>query len=209
MRFAYADPPYPGRAAKYYAGEASYAGEVDHHALVASLDTSGYDGWALSTAVDCLRWLLPLCPAKARVCAWVKPIGVSGQTFGLHNTWEALIVVGGRRRRGGIRDWLRAHPARNGGALPGRKPLAYCAWLFDCLGMVAGDELADLFPGTGVVTRAWREVSQCSSSDTSLTPAADVSPGAGVDTSATATGYVSSLQASDGRQQRPFLGDTK
>ncbi len=41
----------------------------------------------------------------------------------------------------------------------GRKPVAFCAWLFDLLGMVPGDELVDLFPGTGAVTRAWRELS--------------------------------------------------
>lgn len=50
MRFAYADPPYPGLAARYYADQPTYAGEVDHAALVASLEASGYDGWALSTA---------------------------------------------------------------------------------------------------------------------------------------------------------------
>lgn len=37
----------------------------------------------------------------------------------------------------------------------GRKSLRFCAWLFRVLGMRAGDELHDLFPGTGVVGRAW------------------------------------------------------
>jgi hypothetical protein len=37
----------------------------------------------------------------------------------------------------------------------GRKPLAFCAWLFDLLGMRPGDELEDLFPGTGIVSKAW------------------------------------------------------
>jgi len=50
-------------------------------------------------------------------------------------------------------------PARFGGELPGRKPIAFCAWLFDCLGMVPGDTLDDLFPGTGIVARAWGELS--------------------------------------------------
>jgi hypothetical protein len=40
----------------------------------------------------------------------------------------------------------------------GRKPVAFCAWLFDLLGMVPGDELVDLFPGTGIVARSWREL---------------------------------------------------
>lgn len=164
-RFAYADPPYPGTSAKYYADELSFAGEVDHRALIASLLEEGYAGWALSTSARSLRDLLPLCPPDARVCAWVKPIGVPSVTAGLHNTWEPLIVVGGRRLRPGVRDWLRAMPARGWGDLPGRKPIAFCAWLFDCLGLVPGDELVDLFPGTGAVARAWRELSARTSSD--------------------------------------------
>ena len=39
----------------------------------------------------------------------------------------------------------------------GRKPLAFCRWLFDLLGMKAGDSLIDLFPGTGIVSRAWAQ----------------------------------------------------
>lgn len=99
MVFAYADPPYPGRARKYYSKEASYGGEVDHRELIASLTAGGYAGWALSTAADALREVLPLCPPEARVCAWVKPIGAAPRTYGLHNTWEPLIVVPGRRLR--------------------------------------------------------------------------------------------------------------
>lgn len=161
--FAYADPPYPGLSAKYYRHEETFAGEVDHAALIASLESSSYAGWALSTSARALRGVLPLCPRAARVCAWVKPIGVPPATSGLHSTWEALIVVGGRQRPPGVRDWLAAQPARNGGTLPGRKPITFCAWLFDCLGLVPGDTLVDLFPGTGIVSRAWSELSSRSS----------------------------------------------
>lgn len=158
MRMAYCDPPYVGLA-HYYRDQPTYAGEVDHAKLIPSL-VDRYDGWALSASAASLRIILPLCPPEARVCAWVKPIGVSSRTLGLHSTWEPLIVVPGRRRRPGRRDWLSAQPARGGGEkLIGRKPIAFCAWLFGCLGMLPGDELVDLFPGTGVVGRAWREVS--------------------------------------------------
>lgn len=177
LTFAYADPPYPGRAAKYYSGERSFGGEVNHATLIASLEYSGYAGWALSTAADALRAVLPLCPPAARVCSWVKPIGASTRTNGIHNCWEPLIVVGGRQRQPGVRDWLRAQPARHGGLLPGRKPVAFCAWLFDCLGMQAGDELVDLFPGTGIVSRAWNELSRPGASDASpKAPGDGVSP---------------------------------
>lgn len=146
-------------AARFYAKEPTYGGEVDHPKLIASL-LEDYDGWALSTSARALRDVLPLCPSQARVCAWVKPIGVSGKTYGLHNCWEPLIVVAGRSRRPGKRDWLSAQPARKGGTLMGRKPIAFCTWLFACLGMMPGDDLVDLFPGTGIVTRCWEEVSR-------------------------------------------------
>jgi hypothetical protein len=163
LTFAYADPPYPRLARKYYRGEADYAGEVDHAALIASLTAADYAGWALSTSSKDLRDILPLCPAGARVCAWVKPIGVPAATYGPHSTWEPVIVVGGRKRRPGVRDWLRAQPARRGGELPGRKPAAFCVWLFELLGMLPGDHLVDLYPGTGIVGRAWQELSSRSS----------------------------------------------
>jgi hypothetical protein len=70
---AYADPPYIGQAAKYYAGQPDYAGEVDHRALIQRLVADFPDGWALSCTSNSLRFLLPLCPQDVRVGAWVKP----------------------------------------------------------------------------------------------------------------------------------------
>ena len=172
MVMAYADPPYPGLSSKYYRDEPSFAGEVDHEELIASLRSSTtYDGWALSTSAKALRDVLPLCPTEARVCSWVKPIGACPRTFGVHNTWEALIVVPGRSLRPGVRDWLRAQPARFGGELPGRKPIAFWGWLFDLLGMVPGDTFVDLFPGTGLGGRAWRYLSS-----TPALPVVDAEP---------------------------------
>lgn len=157
--FCYADPPYPGLSKRYYGREQSYAGEVDHRALIASLEASAYAGWALSTSARSLGDVLPLCPPGARVCAWIKPHGVSSKTRGLHNVWEPLIVVTSRHLRPGVPDALRALPARGGGELMGRKPLAFAAWLFACLGMRPGDTLVDLYPGTGVIGRAWADLS--------------------------------------------------
>lgn len=157
--FAYADPPYPGYAKKLYRRR-----EVDHRALLRSLELADYAGWALSTSAKTLREILPLCPERARVCAWVKPIGVSSKTRGLHNTWEPVIVVPGRELAPGVRDWLSAQPARRNGTLLGRKPLVFCSWLFRALGMLSGDQLVDLFPGTGIVSRAWQELSSVADS---------------------------------------------
>lgn len=172
--FRYADPPYPGKAAKYYRHEPTFAGEVDFPRLIGELEAARAAGdclgWALSTSAASLRDLLPLCPPTARVCAWVKPIGACSRTFGIHNTWEPVIVVPGRHLRPGKRDWLRAAPARGAGRLPGRKPIAFCAWLFDLLGMLPGDTLIDMFPGTGAISRAWAELSR----RTAATPTAAV-----------------------------------
>jgi hypothetical protein len=115
---------------------------------------------ACPPAVRALRDLLPLCPPEARVASWVKPIGARAGTLGIHNVWEPLIVVPGRRLRPACRDMLVAQPARHGGDLPGRKPLAFCAWMFGLLGLEPGDQLEDAFPGTGIVGRAWAELSR-------------------------------------------------
>lgn len=158
LRFAYLDPPYPGLA-WMYKDQSTYRGEVDHQALIEAM--KHYDGWALSTSARALATILPLCPQEARVCAWVKPIGAWSKTFGIHNCWEPLIVVAGRSRRPGKRDWLSAQPARKGGSdLLGRKPEAFCTWMFELLGMQPGDQLDDLFPGSGIVGRAWKEVNR-------------------------------------------------
>jgi hypothetical protein len=157
MRFAYADPPYPGLARKYYKGEATYGGEVDHLALMSALQDDYPDGWALSTSERGLRTVLLYAPVGSRVCCWSKPHPVPPATNGIHNVLEFVIVCRGRQRPPGVPNWLSALPARGGGTLPGRKPLAFCAWLFGLLGMQPGDTLDDLYPGTGIVGRAWAE----------------------------------------------------
>jgi hypothetical protein len=157
LRMAYADPPYPGLSRRYYADQPSFAGEVDHVALIERLQA--YDGWALSTGEFALRDLLPLCPYGARALPWVKPMRPSSSTYGVQTACEYLIVVPGRRLRPSTCGWLHAAPARLGGStLKGRKPLKFIAWMFGCLGLLPGDELEDLFPGSGAVTRAWAEV---------------------------------------------------
>lgn len=154
MRVAYADPPYPGQARKRYGRK-----EVNHPRLIKRL--ASYDGWALSTSARALRKLLPLCPPDVRVASWTKLQHGSPRTRGIHNVWEAVIVRPARNLQPGTPDALVAASARGGGEdLIGRKPIAFAAWLFGLLGMVAGDQFEDLFPGTGAVTRAWLELTR-------------------------------------------------
>lgn len=149
---AYADPPYPGKAG-IYRNQPDYSGEVDHAALLRTL--AGFDGWALSTSADALREVLPLCPPEAKVCAWTKPIGPAAKAAGLANTWEPLIVLPARQEGPPLRDWICTQPARRRGDLIGRKPIRFVAFMFAAIGLRAGDELVDLYPGTGIVSRLY------------------------------------------------------
>jgi hypothetical protein len=148
VRLAYADPPYPGRA-HLYRDHPDYAGEVDHPALIQRLQE--YDGWALSTSAAALVDLLPLC-GPVRVLAWVKhTVTVS---------WEPVLVKSARKPEG-VRDWIQVEPdsyqwrAKPETYVIGQKPEAFCMWLFQWLGADPGDDLDDLFPGSGNVARAW------------------------------------------------------
>lgn len=154
---AYADPPYPGMA-KLYRGQPDYGGEVDHAALLRTL-TTDYEHWALSTASTTLQYVLRLaeCPSDVRIGAWVKPFGVFKVNVNPAYVWEPVLFHGGRRRSrkaNTVRDWV-SSPVTLQRGVPGAKPEAFCFWLFDLLGLRTGDDLVDLFPGSGAVTRAW------------------------------------------------------
>jgi hypothetical protein len=153
MRFAYADPPYPG-CAGYYPEKT----ELDHAELVARLSVDYPDGWALSTSSVALREVLALCPPDVRVLAWVKPWAVFKPGVGVAYAWEPVLVRGGRKRtrqQPTVRDWVAEGITLKRG-LVGVKPDAFCFWLFEVLNLQPEDTLDDLFPGSGAVTRAWQ-----------------------------------------------------
>lgn len=155
MRFAYADPPYPGKA--FYYPEKC---EVDYVSLVATLVREFPDGWALSLGARDLRDVLPSCPPGARVGAWVKQPR-NCRCSSAVSSWEPVIFVGGRRRQAtvgwGVLDACVARGRFRGfpGAMVGMKPPAFSVWVFELLGASRGDVLVDLFPGSGAVGLAW------------------------------------------------------
>ena len=148
MRFAYADPPYPGCGHRY-----AEKTEVDHGDLLAMLREKYPDGWALSTASTTLQRVLALCPHDVRVMSWVKPFAVFKPNVNPAYAWEPVLVYGGRKRtrkQPTVRDWLSCNITLKKG-LVGAKPLAFCEWILDVLNFQPGDEMDDLYPGTGIM----------------------------------------------------------
>ena len=164
MRFAYADPPYPGQSKRWYENHPDYAGEVDHAELIGRLCRDYPDGWALSTSAAALREVLILCPADVRIAIWhVTSRNLRGNGRWELN-WEPVIIRGGRQEHGSapIISSVLACGALTGGcsnfenhSLPGQKPSAFCRWVFGLLGARHGDEVDDPFPGSGAVGREW------------------------------------------------------
>lgn len=162
MKVAYADPPYLGCGALYkehHADALDWNDPEIHRRLILKLRSEFPDGWALSASSPSLQTILQFCPADVRVCAWVKPFAVFKPNVGVAYAWEPVIWRGGRRRtreQNTVRDWVAESITLRRG-LTGAKPRAFCRWLFEVLNLQSGDELVDLFPGTGAVMDAWRE----------------------------------------------------
>jgi hypothetical protein len=190
VKFAYADPSYIGCSKRYknhpdYDGEVDhkkllnrlYEEFPDGWALSASMKSL----WDLIPMIP-RSWKCRVAawvkPYKCRVAAWVKPyVGTSYRNLIEKRplySWEPVIFRGGRPLNPGqaIRDWvmcnnLSAEPGRKtgngkrlGAGLPGAKPDEFCYWIFELLNMQPGDQLVDLFPGTGRVMRAWHRYNE-------------------------------------------------
>jgi len=127
--------------------------EVDHVELIERLERD-YDGWALSTHTPGLRLIVPLLPDRARICAWVKPWAVMRPGARLQYAWEPVIVAPVRPPARSVHDWIAANITRGRG-IAGAKPDAFSWWLFAAAGLGPDDDLEDLYPGSGAVSRAW------------------------------------------------------
>jgi hypothetical protein len=168
VKFAYADPPYLGLAAKFYGhlhpDAADYDKPETHQALIDRM-TREYDGWAMSLHSPSLRQILPMCPSECRVMAWVKPFASFKPNVGVAYAWEPIIVLGGRKRgrnEATVRDWCAENITLRRG-FTGAKPAAVVHWLLDVLGAEPTDEVDDLFPGSGAVSRVIDEWKQAAS----------------------------------------------
>ena len=75
-----------------------------------------------------------------------------------------------------------AGSARFPGAMVGMKPPQFAVWMFSQLGARPGDELVDLYPGSGAIGEAWRRYAaaaartSASTRDTSRSASAALAP---------------------------------
>jgi hypothetical protein len=116
--------------------------------------TLRYDGWAISASAPSL-FLIPW-PTGARIAAWVKPFAAYKANVRIAYTWEPVIFRPGRDRSADGAPVGRDHlvePITLQRGLTGAKPERFCRWVLDLLGYVEGDNLTDLFPGTGIMGR--------------------------------------------------------
>lgn len=162
MRVAYADPPYLGCCRLYGHDHRSGCWDLlrTHVTLIRSLERDFPDGWAMSASSVSLRQLLPQCPSDARIASWVKTFCAFKKGVRPCYAWEPVIFRGGRNLhhppplKGGKqttpKDFIAA-PITLKKGLTGAKPEVVCAWILDLLNVRSGDEVVDLFPGTGVM----------------------------------------------------------
>lgn len=160
MKIAYADPPYVG-CAYLYKDHPDFGGEVDHAQLIDRLE-SEYDGWVLhaSAAPHSMATLAPLvAKTRARWMVWTKGFAAFKRNVPVAYAWEPVIVKPARKpvvsKRLVMRDWITESITLKRG-LTGAKPEAVCHWAFEMVGARPEDELFDLYPGSGAVTRAWQ-----------------------------------------------------
>ena len=176
MRFAYADPPYLGRAEYYRAHHPDamiWDDPETHRALVARLQAEYPDGWAMSLSEKSLRIILPMCPPQARTAAWISERArYAGKVVPVRRHFEPVIFCGGRDGPNRTADFvvtaqepmpegekryvMNKSAIRAGELFVGRKPAAFCRWVLDILGFERGDTMDDLFPGTGAMERVVR-----------------------------------------------------
>lgn len=179
MKLAIADPPYLGRAHRNYGpgSELIAFGQGDktthskrprqttthpdadvwdkperHRALVEQL-IRDYDGWAIAMNASSLRDYLRWVPDDTRICSWHKPRSVPTGSR-ITPSWEPVLVFVPRARRARQTGHMvtDTHVAPDPHDFVGAKPSSWTRWVLDVLGFLDGDEVTDLFGGSGAVT---------------------------------------------------------
>jgi hypothetical protein len=172
VKFAFADPPYLGRAEYYRAHHPDamiWNDPETHRRLIARLQDEYADGWVLCLSEQSLRTILPMCPRSTRVAAWISERArYAGKVIPIRRHFEPVIFFGGRTGpnrgadfiitaqepmpAGSSRYVMDKSAIRNGDTFVGRKPAAFCRWVLTLMGYEPGDMVDDLFPGTGAMS---------------------------------------------------------
>lgn len=178
MRFAYADPPYLGCCGLYdhEHGEDGRCWDdpETHRQLIDALVRDFPDGWALSMSTTSLSTLAPMLPRDVRWGSWVKTFCAFKKGVRPCYAWEPVAFWRGRNpkrfphappAKGGKQNTPKdfivtvdeslvlAEPITLRKGFTGAKPEAFCEWVLDLLNVQEGDELIDVYPGTGVMGR--------------------------------------------------------
>lgn len=172
MRFVIADPPYLGRASRWYGdgrGHGGGRGRADFHPEASKWDdpaahvrliedvNARFDGWAIALHESSLPLYLAHAPSDAHVAVWVRGNAIPTGSR-VRALWEPVLyrIPSSRRGRGEAVGEDDVFNVGISGGFPGRKPEAWTHWVCRLLGVRAdqGDEVEDLFPGTDSVTRA-------------------------------------------------------
>lgn len=181
MKLCIADPPYLGRAVRWYGiggcGDGYGKGQADQHPnahiwdspethkrLVQTLEKS-FDGWAIAMSVHSLSTYLDVVETDSRngirVCVWHKPSSITSGNR-IVNNWEPVLIRVPQDRKGyksGLartHDVLTANPPRKN--FRGAKPHEWTKWVLDLLGYQEGDQVVDLFHGSGAVSEVLRQI---------------------------------------------------
>jgi len=179
LKLAIADPPYLGRASTWYGSsirksqlgaihggtakinykpadyhpDAHLWDDIETHKNLIKRLESDYDGFALCLAHDNLQQLLPLFKTKVKVCIWHKWTLPSRSC--ISNGYEPVIIKVPEKRKGAIKGLttpdVMIYQKREGMGFAGRKPKAFTHWILDLLQYQDGDEIDDLFNGSGAV----------------------------------------------------------
>ena len=182
MKLAIADPPYLGRAALWYGGKGitkwpatqkrskgRSKDDVEYHPdahlwdspakhieLMVAMEVE-FDGWAMACSGKTLAPLIGTADRLgAKLAIWHVTNAIPDGAR-VRSVWEAVFyrVPDSRRAVGTgyrVADVLSAaHPVSG---FVGSKPSAWTHWVIDLLGFQPGDEVTDVFPGSGAVERA-------------------------------------------------------
>jgi hypothetical protein len=159
VRFAYADPPYLGCCQKYdhfHGDDGRCWNDVDTHRLLLERLDADFDGWAYCMSSPSLDDIVPIKPTRSRAASWSKSFAAYKANVRIAYTWEPVLFVPGRDKSADGAPVGRDHlvePITLKRGLTGAKSERFCRWILDLLGYADGDEVVDLFPGTGIMGR--------------------------------------------------------